>query len=121
MADVKRLIQNWSLPDRSEDRAQITLRLPYPDWARLQALKEVYPKRAVNDLLCDIINASLDDIVQALPSYVISEEEARHMANSQEEYDELVGSRSGPGATFDFAYRRILESKSSEDSDKVSA
>ena len=56
---VKNLINAWSLPDRTQERQQITLRLNYDLYAKLHALKEVYPKRTVNDMINDILKTLL--------------------------------------------------------------
>ena len=109
-------METWALPDRTAERVQLTLRLNYNAYARLHALKAVYPHRAVNDFLNDIIDSGLDEIVEALPSRTISEHEAAEMAGSEEEYDLRVGAKTGPRVVFDSVYRRILTEKSSDDS-----
>ena len=116
MSNLKTLMSNWALPDRTQERVQITLRLNYNDYARLHALKQVYPNRAVNDFLNDIIHAGLDEVVDAFPpSWVMSDEEAAHEASCEEEYEYLRGSLQGPRVTFDRAYRMLLESKSQDE------
>lgn len=106
---------NWALPDRTQERVQVTLRLNYNQYARLHALKEVFPNRAINDFLNDIIQAGLDEIVEALPSWVISDEDAHYMSSCEEEYEQMRGSKTGPRVTFDSAYQRILMTKSDDD------
>lgn len=106
------LVKSWNLPDRTAERVQVTLRLNYNEYARLHALKEAYPTRSVNEIVGDILRNGLDEIVAALPRYTMSPEEAHAIAGSDFEYQELVGSQSGPGVTFDIAYRKILEEKS---------
>jgi hypothetical protein len=109
MSDAKALIKNWGLPDRSSDRIQVTLRLPFTDYARLHALKEAYPARSVNDFMCDLLQKGLDDVVAVLPAYTISEEEASHIAGSAEDYERMVGAETGPRVTFEAAYARIIQ------------
>jgi hypothetical protein len=108
---MKNLIQNWSLPNRSDERTQLTLRLSFTDYARLQALKEIYPSQSVNDLLCDIIKEGLDEIVEVLPSYVYTAEDVHFEGIDPSE----IGSTCGPRVNFNMKLREILESKSVEE------
>lgn len=112
---VKKLVQTWALPDRSSDRQQLTLRLNYDLYAKLHALKEIYKSRSVNDMINDVLQAGLDEIIESLPSYKISEEEAIELAidrgGSPQNYSDV---RTGPRIFFDSAYRRILEEKQDE-------
>ncbi len=115
---IKSLLSTWNLPDRTTDRAQITLRLSFNEYARLHALKEVYKNRSVNDMINDILKAGLDEIIEALPTYKtpICEEEAAEMAyqmgGKASDYDYTI---SGPRPLFDSAYKLILESKPEEE------
>lgn len=123
---MKNLIKIWNLPDRSSERAQITLRIPFTDYARLHALKDVYPTRSVNDILTDIIRMGLDEVVEALPSWSATEEDA---AISRDEVGPGFpsgayvdpGDPLGPAVDFERAYRRILREKSEDDSKEVAA
>jgi hypothetical protein len=108
---IKDLLTMWALPDRSEERVQITLRLDFDQYARLHALKEIYPNRSVNDFLNDLIRAGLDDVVQALPAYTVTEDDVyRRMADPDE-----IGATTGPRINFEVAYRKILEQKSPDE------
>lgn len=123
---MKSLIKAWRLPDRSNERAQVTLRIPFSDYARLHALKKIYPLRSVNDILADIINLSIDEIVAALPSRPANEHDVF-------EYNSALpsdlpsgcylepGDLVGPAVDFENAYRQILESKSEEDAKESAA
>jgi len=119
---MKKLVTNWSLPDRTTERTQLTLRLDFDSYARLHALKEVYPKRSVNDMINDILKNGLDEIIEALPVYKFDFEDCLEAAHYQggkpEEYE---GSEKGPRISFDIAYRRILESKSDEETKEEAA
>jgi len=118
---IKNLVKSWSLPDRSTERAQITLRIPFNEYARLHALKEAYPNRSVNDILTDIIKTGLDEIVEALPSYKIDEREADALAHYEGgRIEDYLDSMTGPRVTFDVAYRRILEEKPEVEAKKLS-
>lgn len=115
---IKNLLTSWTLPDRTTDRAQITLRLSFNDYARLHALKQVYKNRSVNDMINDILKAGLDEIVEALPTHKtpLAPEEAAelayHMGGKQSDYEYSI---SGPRPQFDSAYRTILECNSEEE------
>lgn len=112
---LKNLTNLWSLPDRSGERAQITLRLSFNEYARLHALKEIFD-RPVNDMLNDLIRASLDEIIDTLPSYRISAEQAIDLAGCPGYPDDpslIQGCIGGLRADFDAAYARILNGKSS--------
>lgn len=119
-AELKKLIDAWSLPNRTAERVQISLRLSYDLYARLHALKSVYPARSVNDLICDLLSTSIDEIVPLLPSrtYTKDDYEEEYMycdpEMTPEEYRKPIGSLIGPAIDFKFAYRRILESKESK-------
>ncbi len=123
---IKNLINAWSLPDRTQERQQITLRLNYDLYAKLHALKEVYPKRTVNDMINDILKTSLDEIIAELPVYKtrIEPEEAAYLAEinggRMSDYEDSFSS-SGPGILFDSAYRKILDLKSEETSSEEAA
>lgn len=117
---AKNLIQNWSLPNRSDERTQLTLRLPFNDYARLHALKKVFPNQSVNDLICDIIKSGLDGIVEDLPTHVYTQrdyEEDRYHGIPDEELG-CIGSTYGLRIQYDQAYREILLTNSSDDVEK---
>lgn len=122
--NMKNLVKSWSLLDRSNERIQITLRIPFSDYARLRALKEIYPRRSVNDILSDIIKFGLDEIIEALPSRSANDDDVfehnSYMSSDMPEDLSLsVGDSIGPAIDFECAYRRILESKSEEDSKEI--
>jgi len=64
MTKTKELLNNWSLPDRKEDRAQVTLRLDFDIYAKLHALKNVYPHRSVNEFINDLLRDSVDEVIE---------------------------------------------------------
>lgn len=110
---IKSLIKTWALPDRSQDRQQLTLRLQYDLYAKLHALKEIYPNRPVNDMINDILRSGLDEIIEALPTYTIDEEEALELAHHTGQKPEaFFGAAKGPSVQFQSAYARILGQKS---------
>lgn len=123
MMSMKDLVKTWRLPNIPNERIQVTLRLPFDDYARLHALKEVYPRRSVNDIICDIIRIGLDEIIAVLPSWSADQEdvdlEYMEMGDGypKEAYLQL-GAPIGPSIVFENAYRRILESKSAEANEK---
>jgi len=117
---IKNLVNTWSLPDRTEDKHQFTLRLRYDHYAKLLALKELYKNRSVNDLINDILGASLDEVVEALPSYKIDREEAIELAMHFEcPISDVENNKTGPRLDFDRIYKRILEDRSVDDSQEA--
>ena len=110
---IKSLAQTWAFPDRSSDRAQITLRLNYNDYARLHALKEVFPGRSVNDMLNDLIRVGLDELVDSLETHVQTSDfyQADLMEGIPPECILPVGAKYGKRVDFDRAYRRLLDEK----------
>ena len=113
---IKDLTSRWALPDRSGERVQITLRLDFNEYARLHALKEVYPNRSVNDFLNDLISAGLDEVVSALPVYTVTKDDPGWSGDPDE-----LGANFGPAVIFSHAYRRILEEKSTDETIKEAA
>lgn len=114
---LKNLAQRWKLPDRSEEKKAFSLRLNYDQYAKVLALKEIYPTRSINDLLNDIIEAALDEVIAALPSYPIDIHDAAQLAyENGGKPEDYIGSRTGPAISFQIAYARILNDKSQEDS-----
>jgi hypothetical protein len=112
--NVKSLLSNWSLPDCTAERSQLTLRLSFNDYARLHALKAIYPTRSVNDLICDILKIGLDEIVDNLPARTLSQDEAVAEGFFDDYGRPLDGIIVGLRVDFDSAYRNILISKQQE-------
>ena len=110
--NIKSLLDAWNMPDRTAERTQITLRISVHDYARLHALKAVYPSRSVNDFICDLVKSGLDEIVEALPSYVVEQDDIERGEYS----DEWLGSSVGPRVRFDYKLRELLMEKSEEES-----
>jgi len=63
---TKELLSQWALPDRTEDRAQVTLRLDFDTYAKLHALKNVFPHRSVNEFINNLLEDGVNEIVSAL-------------------------------------------------------
>jgi hypothetical protein len=121
MKNITTLLKTWSLPDRTQERSQLTVRINYDLYAKLQALKEVYPTRSVNDLVTDIIQAGVDEIIQALPIHIrtFSREEAEEASYQTEQpVSDFLDAKtsSGPGVEFQYAYSRILAQKTESES-----
>lgn len=119
---MKKLVTNWSLPDRTTERTQLTLRLDFDLYARLHALKEIYPKRSVNDMINDVLKNGLEEIIEALPAYKVDFEQACYLADQAggkpQDYEDCL---EGPRVNFDSAYRRILETKANEEAKEEAA
>lgn len=65
---VKELLHLWE----ESANGQLTLeeyrvRLPVEDAAKLEALAEIYPRRAVNDIITDLLCAALSEVETSLP------------------------------------------------------
>lgn len=102
----------------SSERAQITLRVGYNDYARLQALKELFPGRSINDMVSDLVHVGLDELVASLPEYVMTQREFEHQViDIGIPPDEVrsVGERYGQKVEFELAYERFLRAKHSEE------
>lgn len=112
---MQKLLKTWSLPDRTQDRQQITLRLNYDLYAKLHALKSVYKTRTVNDMINDILETGLDEIIQALPRIELSQYEAVQQGFIGQDGEAMEGVIVGAGVDFDWEYKRILEEKSSDE------
>jgi len=112
---VKNLIKDWTLPDRTNERTQMTLRVDFTSYAKLHALKEVFPSRSVNDLINDILKNGLDEIIDALPSQELTEYEALEQGFVDDFNQPIKGVIAGFRVSFDNAYRSILNLKSSDE------
>lgn len=109
--DMKKLVDSWTLPDRSAERVQITLRIPYTDYARLHALKAAYSDRSVNEILTDLIRVALDEAVDVLPSYSAGPEDvaqARAYGDENLEVGDVFG---GPAVKYRNAYYALIQSR----------
>ena len=118
---MQKLLKTWSLPDRTQDRQQITLRLNYDLYAKLHALKAVYKTRTVNDMINDILETGLDEIIQALPRIQLSEREAAEEGFFDDYGNPMQGVIVGTGVVFDIEYKKILEEKSTDETQQGEA
>lgn len=64
--NFKDLTYSWSLPSRSAEYRQLTLRIPPDNYAKLQALKQVFPSQSIDDMVNDIIGEALREIIDSL-------------------------------------------------------
>lgn len=65
---VSDLPQHWEGKKQTVEREhEYNLRLPLEDAARVAALAELYPNRTENEILNDMIAATLDDLVSQDP------------------------------------------------------
>lgn len=113
--DMKKLVDSWTLPDRSAERVQITLRIPYTDYARLHALKAAYSDRSVNEILTDLIRVALDEAVDVLPSYRAGLEDvaqAHAYGDENLEVGDVIG---GPAVKYRNAYYALIQSRKESD------
>lgn len=68
MNRVKQLLDEWARQDPVQPLAQrITIEISEWDYARLQALVELYNNRSEKQVLSDLLSAMLDEVEEALP------------------------------------------------------
>ena len=68
MLKFKALLDSWKEkagPAKTE--AAYAVRLPLADAARLQALVELFPGRAVEDIITDLLHVALDEVAGSMP------------------------------------------------------
>lgn len=65
---IRELTQEWEHSAKGRvTQNDYQVRLPLEDAARLAALHEMYPKRAVEDLITDLLGAALEELEASLP------------------------------------------------------
>lgn len=65
---IRELIQHWEQNASGQlARETYTVRLDLEAAARLNALAEMYPKRSVETLLSELVEAALEDLESSLP------------------------------------------------------
>jgi len=68
MKRVSKLLQEWSA--QAADRVlqkELTIRLSKHDYARIQALSDLYRDRRKEQILSELISAMLDEVEEAMP------------------------------------------------------
>lgn len=121
---MKNLIENWALPNRNAEKIPVSLRLPFDVYARLHALKEVYPSQTVTDIATDVLRAGLDEVINSLPDYDpytmqeclsqamdVHQQVRGHVDIEQLADDFFCNQKPAPRKLFNSAYRRIFEEK----------
>ena len=64
----KPLLDRWKkAPAPTLSVEEYSIRLPLDDAARLQALVELFPGHRVDEIITDLLHASLDEIAAAMP------------------------------------------------------
>ena len=92
---VKDLIEQWELQAAEPLTVEsYQLRLPLRDAARVQALAKMYPRRGVEELLTDLINAALDEVEEAMPY-----EQGQRVVAEDDQGDPIY-ENTGPAARF---------------------
>ncbi|MBN4055429.1 type 1 pili tip component [bacterium AH-315-K03] len=65
---VKDLLSLWEKTSNGELTPEtFNIRLPIGDAAKLQALAEMYPRRAIDEIITDLLSAALQDVESSLP------------------------------------------------------
>lgn len=66
--NVRDLLSLWEQTASGELTADaFAVRLPIKDAARLKALQELYPRRSIEELITDLLGASLDELEGVMP------------------------------------------------------
>ena len=68
MVKFKALLDSWKEkagPTKTD--AAYAVRLPLGDAARLHALVDLFPGRAVEDILTDLLHVALDEVAESMP------------------------------------------------------
>lgn len=65
---IRQLVNTWEKQATGKlTEETYSINLPVEDAARIQALREMYPRRQINDLITDLITAALDELESSLP------------------------------------------------------
>lgn len=92
---VRDLIKHWDDSAGEPLSAETyTLRLPLEDASRVRALAEMYPRRAVTDIITDLLHSALNEIEASLPY----EQGTRVIA--EDEQGDPIYEDTGPAARF---------------------
>jgi hypothetical protein len=80
MQKFKALLDSWKQKaGPAETQNAYAVKLPVADAARLHALAELFPGRPLEDIITDLLHASLDEVAAAMPyergSKVISQDD----------------------------------------------
>ncbi len=106
---VRDLIEHWEETAAEPLTVrEYRVRLPVEDAARVAALAEIYPRRGIEDILTELLTASLDEIEEALP-YV----QGTRIISEDDQGDPIYED-AGPAARFRDLTRRFARELSSE-------
>ncbi|MDB4470826.1 type 1 pili tip component [Deltaproteobacteria bacterium] len=65
---IDELLRLWEeAPNGKLSHEAYSIRLPLADAAKLQALAEIYPRRAIDEIISELLSAALHDVEQSLP------------------------------------------------------
>ena len=68
MLKFKALLDGWKEKARpATTEASYGVRLPLGDAARLHALAEIFPGRAVEDIISDLLHVALNEVAESMP------------------------------------------------------
>lgn len=78
--EIKELLDLWEETARAELTKDVfEVRLPLEEASKLKALAELYPRRSIEELITDLLSASLAEVERTLPyirgSAVVSTDE----------------------------------------------
>ncbi len=103
---AKKLLKEFLLPNRPEDIKQITLRVEFDTYAKLHAMKSLFPHKSVNQIINSLLESGLSLLIDEL---------GEPKAESYEYVPEIgkeVMCGSNSAYLFAQSYRQILETGS---------
>ncbi|MGK0500110.1 MAG: putative DNA-binding protein [Oceanicoccus sp.] len=66
--NIQQLLQLWETTASGQlTEEHYSIRLPVEDAAKLQALAELYPRRAITEIVTDLLSAALNDVESHMP------------------------------------------------------
>lgn len=117
---MKKLLDTWALPNRNAEKIAVSLRLPFDIYAKLHALKEVYPSQTVTDIATDILREGLESVIQSLPDYEhmtrveCFEKEGEYQMSGDQIFQMEMQTPDSPRKRFNYAYSRIFAEKNAQ-------
>lgn len=68
MNRIKKLLNEWALESQTRPRVKsVAVKLTTHDYARIRALTEIFPERSEEQILSELLSATLDEVEEALP------------------------------------------------------
>lgn len=101
MKAIKSLLKKWqTVADEQPTKRAYSICLPVRDAARIEALSEMYPNTTLEQMITDLISASLDELEASMP-YV----QGTRIIET-DEFGDPIYEDIGPSARFQAATQR---------------